>query len=87
MSQPLDVHASGASTIFAAGTTLGAALWDYLQGAGLFTPSAFIAATGFLVGWLANYKRIREGTPLFVSDVKLAVSKLLKVFKIRKGNQ
>ena len=70
MSHLSNPNPDAAWTVFAAGTTVGSAVWDYLHGQGLFTPSAFIAGAGFAVGFLANYSRIREGVPKLLNDLK-----------------
>ena len=65
-------------TLFAAGTSWGAAIVEWVTGSGLINPASVIAAFGTLVGFVANYPRIRAGWPLLKADLRLLRRRLWK---------
>jgi hypothetical protein len=56
-------------TIFGASATWGAAIWQWLDGAGLINPASIIAFLGALVGFVANYPKLRTGAPQLWADL------------------
>jgi hypothetical protein len=49
----------------------GAAVAEWLAGAGLFNPASLIAFAGTCIGFVANYPKLRAGAPQLWADLKL----------------
>ena len=63
-------------TLFAAGTSWGAAVCEWITGAGLLNPASVIAAVGTLVGFVANYPKLRAGAPQLWSDLRVLARRM-----------